>query len=173
MLSCGGLSTASQILIVQSSMLYRELFITLLKRYTNSLTAYSRCLLEKLTGHQLIKQFPASHGTRWFITALTRARHLSLSWGRLIQSMPPPHPTSQRSISILSSHLRLRLSGSLFPSGFHTKILYSPLLYTYMCYMPCPSQSSWFDHAYNIWCEVQIIKLLVKYSSPLPLSSPS
>jgi hypothetical protein len=37
------------------------------------------------------------------MTAFTRARHLSLSWARLIQSMPP-HPTSRRSILILSSH---------------------------------------------------------------------
>jgi hypothetical protein len=34
---------------------------------------------EKLTGRQLVKKFPAFYGTRRFITALTRARHLSLS----------------------------------------------------------------------------------------------
>jgi hypothetical protein len=36
-----------------------------------------------------------------FITPLTSARHLSLSWARSIQSMPP-HPTSWRSILILT-----------------------------------------------------------------------
>ena len=36
-----------------------------------------------------------------------------------------------------------------------------------MCCMPCPSQSSWSDHPNNIWREVQSIKLLVMYSSPL------
>ena len=51
---------------------------------------------------------------------------LSLSWASSIQSMPS-HPTSRRSILILSSHLRLGLPSSLFPSGFPTKILYKHL----------------------------------------------
>jgi hypothetical protein len=46
---------------------------------TYLLTPCSRVLLEKLTGLQLVKKFPAFYGTRRFITALTSARHLSLS----------------------------------------------------------------------------------------------
>ena len=42
-------------------------------------------------------------------------------------SLNPPHPTSWRSILILSSHLDLGLPGGLFPSGFPTKTLYTPL----------------------------------------------
>jgi len=42
------------------------------------LTSWSRVLLEKLTGFQLVKKFPAFYGTRRFITAFTSARHLSL-----------------------------------------------------------------------------------------------
>jgi hypothetical protein len=42
-------------------------------------TQWSRVLLEKLTGLQLVKNFPAFYGTRRFITAFTSARHLSLS----------------------------------------------------------------------------------------------
>ena len=46
---------------------------------TYLLTSWSRVLLEKLTGSQLVKKFPAFYGTRRFITASTSARHLSLS----------------------------------------------------------------------------------------------
>ena len=42
-------------------------------------TPWCRVLLEKLTGLQLVKKFPAFHGTRRLITALTSVRHLSLS----------------------------------------------------------------------------------------------
>ena len=58
---------------------------------------YSTVLLEKLTGLQLVKKFPAFYGTRRFITAFTSTRHLTLSWASSIQSIPP-HPTSLRSI---------------------------------------------------------------------------
>ena len=91
------------------------------------LTPWSGVLLENPTGLQLVKKFPAFYGTRWFITAFTCARHLSLSWASSIQSTPS-HPTSWRSILILSSHPRLDLPSGLFPSGFPTKTLYTPLL---------------------------------------------
>ena len=72
------------------------------------------------------QELPAFHGTRRFIAALTNVRHLSLSWASPIQSINP-HPTSWRSILILSTHLRLGLSSGLLPSGFPTKTLYTPL----------------------------------------------
>jgi hypothetical protein len=93
---------------------------------TPLLTPWSRVLLEKLTGLQLVKKFLAFYGTRRFITAITSARHLSLSWASSIQSTHP-HPTSRRSILILSTHLCLGLPSRLLPSGFRTKILYTPL----------------------------------------------
>jgi len=79
--------------------------------YLNNLLTYlhtpwCRVLLEKLTGLQLVKKFPAIHGTRRFITAPTSVRYLSLSCASPIQSIYP-HPTSWRSIVILSTHLRL------------------------------------------------------------------
>ena len=85
-----------------------------------------RVLLEMLTCLQLVKKFPAFHRTRRFITALTSVHHLSLSWASPIQSIYP-HPTSWRSILILSTYLRLGLPSGLFPSGFPTKTLYTPL----------------------------------------------
>jgi len=93
---------------------------------TYLLTPWCRVLLEKLIGLQLVKKFPAFHGTRRFITALTSVRHLSLSWASPIQSINP-HPTSWRFILLLSTHLRLGFPSGLFPSGFHTKTLYTPL----------------------------------------------
>ena len=80
-------------------------------------------LLEKLTGSQPVKKFLAFYGTRKFITAFTSARHLSLSWARSIQSMPP-HLNSWRSILILSSNLCLGLPSGLYLSGLPTKPLY-------------------------------------------------
>ena len=93
---------------------------------TYLLTPWCRVLLEKLTGLQLVKKFPAFHGTRRFITALTSVRHLFLSRASPIQSIYP-HPTSWRSILILSTHLRLGLPSHLFPSVFPSNTLYTPL----------------------------------------------
>ena len=110
-------------------LIYTCLFQTVLKIksdiLTYLLTPWCRVLLEKLTGLQLVKKFPAIYGTRRFITALTSVRRLSLSWANPIQSTYP-HPTSWRSILILSTHLRLGLPIGLFPSGFPTKTLYTP-----------------------------------------------
>jgi hypothetical protein len=46
---------------------------------TYLLTPWSRVLIEKLTGFQLVKTFPAFCGTWRFITAVTSARHQYLS----------------------------------------------------------------------------------------------
>ena len=98
-------------------------------RIYSILTAWSRVLLEKLNSSAASQEIPRIFGTRRFINVLTSARHLSLSWANSIQSPQPP-PTSWRAILILSSHLRLGLPNCLFPSGFPTRTLYTPL--------PCP-----------------------------------
>jgi len=60
---------------------------------TYLLTPWSRVLLEKLTGLQLVKKFPAFYGTRKFITALTR-------------ECPPPVPilSQLNPVHTLTSH---------------------------------------------------------------------
>jgi hypothetical protein len=129
------------------------------RRYTlHLLTPWNRILLEKLTGLQLVKKFPAIYGTRSFITAFTSARYLSVSWAGSIQWIPP-HLTSRRSILTLSSHLRLGLSSGLF----HASSL------PQQSYMARPSHS-WFYHPHNSgW--VQIMKLLIMKFSLLPVTA--
>jgi len=92
--------------------------------FTYLITPCCRVLLETLTGFQLVKKFLAFHGNRSFITALTRVRHVSLFWASPFQSIYP-HPTSWRSILILSTHLRLGLPSGLLPSSFPSKTLYT------------------------------------------------
>ena len=103
--------------------------ITAVPLWTYLLTPWCWVLLEKLTGLQLVKKFPAFHGTQRFITAPTSVRHLSLSWASPIQSIYP-HPTWS-SILILYTHLRLSLPSGLLPSGFPTKTLYTPSPHPY------------------------------------------
>ena len=80
----------------------------------------SAACLEKLTGSQLVKKFPAFYGTRKLITAFTSSRQLSLSWATSIQSISPSKFV--KIILILSSNLCLNLPSGLFPSGLPTKI---------------------------------------------------
>ena len=56
------------------------------------LTPWSSVLPETLSSPHLLKKFPAFYATRRSITVFTRPRHLSLSWARSIQSMPPIPP---------------------------------------------------------------------------------
>ena len=130
------------------------------------LTPWCRVLLEKLTGLQPVKKFPAFHGTRRFITALTSVRQLTLSWASPIQSIYP-HPTSWRSILLLSTHLRLDLpSGSLraFPLTYtnsnNCSVLYlysfSDKLYP-TCWWP---QQQWPKHVVdNLYTPDNIVVL--------------
>ena len=100
-------------------------YFTILLTYL--LTAWSRVILEKLTGFQLVKKFPAFYGTRRFIPSFPRARYLSLSWVRSVQPMSSI-PNFWRSVLVLSTHLRLGLLSGLFPSGLPTKTLCAPCL---------------------------------------------
>jgi len=135
---------------------------------TYLLTPWSRVLPEKLTSFQLVKKFPTFYGTQRFITSFTSARHLSLSWASLIQSIPS-HPTSWNSILILPSHLCLGLPNGLLPSGFPTRTLYTPL-FSHI-HATCPAHLILLDfyHPNSIGWAVQVIKVLIMsfFSTPL------
>ena len=136
----------------KTSLVIRSIIVT--SPFTYLLTPWSRVFLEKLTGSHLVKKFPTFYGTRRFITAFTSARH-SLSWARPIQSMPP-HPTSWRSI-LTSPHLRLGLPTSLFPSGFPTKTLYTPLLFPIRA--TCPANIILLEHQHLVFKKNKIYLL--------------
>ena len=93
---------------------------------TYLLTPWSRVNLEKLTGFQLVKKFRILWNPKVHYRSHKCPPHL-LFWAISIQSVRP-HPTSWRSILIFFSHLRLGLPSGLFPLGFPTKTLYTPLL---------------------------------------------
>ena len=106
---------------------------------TYLLTAWSRILLKKLTGSQLVKKFSTFYGTQRIITAFTSARHLSLSWSHFlnihINIIVPSTPGSPK------WYLSLR-----FP---HHNPVYASLL-PHTRYMSPPSHSSRFYHP-NYW----------------------
>jgi hypothetical protein len=112
-----------------------------------------------------LDSFPAFHGTQRFSTEFTRALHLFLSLARPIQSISP-HPTSPRSILILSTHLCLGLPSGLFPYGFPTNNLHAIPLLSHSCYMTRPSHPPRRDYSNYTWRRVQITKLLVMQFSP-------
>ena len=94
---------------------------------TYILTPWCRVLLEKLTGLQLVKKFPAF---LWNPKVHYRTHKRPPPVPILSQSTYP-HPTSWRSIPTLSTYLRLGLPSGLFPSGFPTKTLYAPSPHPY------------------------------------------
>jgi len=79
---------------------------------------------------------------------------------------PQPHDSSlhpsipvSRAILILSWHVRLGVTCSLFPHIF-PKMLCKHFSTLCECYMPCPSNIPLINYQ-NIWQELQIMKLLV------------
>ena len=72
---------------------------------------------------------------------------------------------------ILSSHLRLGLSKSLFPVGLPVKTLSTPT-FLHSGYIPCPSQSSRFNRPDYIIRSVQTNKFFIVEPSPLLIFIP-
>jgi len=84
--------------------------------------ARSKVVLQKRIFCRAVRKLPAFHGTRRFITVLTTAGHLHLTWARSVLCIHS-YPISLRFVLVLTSHLHLALLYSLFPSGVPTEIL--------------------------------------------------
>jgi hypothetical protein len=99
-------------------------------------------LLGKLSGLQLVKKFPAFLEPKGSLPHSQVPPNLSLSRANSIHSIPP-HPTSWRSILILSSHLPLGVPSGDFRLGLSTKTLYAPLLSPIRAI--CPTHLTFLD----------------------------
>jgi len=103
--------------------------------YNYLLTAWSRDLLENLTGPQLVKKFPAFYGTRRLIAAFTSTCHLFLSRARSIQSITPTSHFLQIHLNITLPSTPESSKWSLSLTSPHKTTVYTfPLPHT--CYMP-------------------------------------
>ena len=90
------------------------------------LTPWSRVLLEKLIGFAANQEIP--HILRNpQVHYRTHKRPPPVPNLSQLHPVPTNPSTSWRSILILSSHLRLGLPNGLFPSGFPTRTLCTPL----------------------------------------------
>ena len=120
------------------------------------LTPWCRVLLKKLTGLQLVKEFPAFHGTRKVhFRTHKRPPPVSILGQSNPVHIPTPHPLEIHPNIIHPSMPRSpQWSPSLrFP---HQYPIHPPLL-THTRHMPSPSHSSQFYHPHNIGWGVQII----------------
>jgi hypothetical protein len=117
---------------------------------------------EKLTVTQLVEKFPEFYWIQRLV--FTIARHKFAFWVRWIQST---HYHSidffLRSISVLSSNLRLGLSSCFILLGDFIQILYVFIFVP--THATCPGYLI-LDHSNNIWLRLQIVKLFIMQLSP-------
>jgi hypothetical protein len=122
-----------------------------------TVTPWSRVLLERPIVAWQVKKFTAFYGTGRFITVFTRARHLSLSWASCIQSTPF-HPISLKIHSNIIFPWTPGVPSGLFPSGFPTKILYGFL--NSLVRATFPTYPHLFNHPNNVWWSSPLCSLL-------------
>jgi hypothetical protein len=143
--------------------LYLVVFIIPEVRYLLTYTMVQDMLWK--SGSNLACQTTACflHGTRKFITVLTKARHWTLSWASGTQ-FALSIPIFLRLILMLSSHLRIGLPSGLLSSGLPTKTVNTSLL-PYACHMSCPPHRPWFNHLNNIRWNIQAVKFIITHFS--------
>ena len=100
-------------------------------------TPWNRAVLENLKAVKVFEELLAFYGTPIFIIVLISARHWSLSWGRIIQSIPLCLMFLS-SILILSLHLPLAVPRVLCLSGTSIEICWISCVfhacYIHVCY---------------------------------------
>jgi hypothetical protein len=119
--SCNLLNTLTYFIYVFIISFFLFFLITYLLTYL--LTLCSRVLLEKLTGSAASQEIPR---ILWNPKVHYRTHKCPSPLPILSQLHPVPTTPSQRSILILSSHLRLGLPSGLFPSGLPTRTPCTP-----------------------------------------------
>ena len=104
--------------------LYINQFLALPCLISYLLTLWSRVLLEKLTGSQLVKQFPAFYGTRMLIIAFLSARHLFLSTSHFLKAHLNINLPSTPGYSKWSLSLRFAHQNPVYASPLpHTRVI--------------------------------------------------
>ena len=91
-------------------------------------TAWSGVLFAMVIVSQVVKNFPASYGTRMLITAYARARHLFLFWARLYQKITPTPSMYIRFVTRPVFRWEI-VSTSQSPQAGGPPLVYSPRLF--------------------------------------------
>ena len=123
-------------------------YVTKAQPITNSL---EHSLSWETNRSSATQKIPLFYGSRNIMAAITTARHLSLPCARLIQSMPR-HPTSWRSILIISSHLLLVFQVVSNRQFSPPKTLHAPLLFLIRSTCPAHPTLSWSPE-YLVRCD--------------------
>ena len=98
------------------------------------LTSQSRVLLEKLIFPQQVEKNQAFYRLRRFTAVFTRARHLSLTWARAIQSTPPSYFLKYHFNIILPSMPRPSKWALSFRFPYQEPVFTAPPLYKSLLY---------------------------------------
>ena len=114
---------------------------------SNLLSPRDTVPLEKLTVAQPVKKFPSFFGAWWFITAFTRARHLTLSSAR---SIPSILRLEDLFFMIFPSTFRLSNWSVSLRSPYQNRVFTSHVSHT--CHIPRLSHSFDVEYIYGfVW----------------------